>query len=54
MSGIRGRLGEVLEAPPRAFSPVPIWWWSGERLDRRRLRDQLERFAEGACTTLSC
>ncbi|WP_187438753.1 hypothetical protein [Streptomyces sp. sk2.1] len=33
--------------PPRAFSPVAIWWWSGERLERSRLRAQLERFTEG-------
>jgi hypothetical protein len=46
------RLREVLESPPRAYSPAPIWWWSGERLDRRRLRDQLERFAEGGVHNL--
>ena len=38
--------------PPKTFSPVPIWWWSGERLDRRRLRWQLERFAEGGVFNL--
>ncbi|MFI0452135.1 glycosyl hydrolase [Actinomadura sp. 6N118] len=38
--------------PPRAYSPAPIWWWSGERLDRRRLRDQLERFAAGGVYNL--
>lgn len=37
----------VLAGPPRAFSPVALWWWSGERLDRARLRAQLERFAQG-------
>ncbi|WP_395107659.1 glycosyl hydrolase [Actinomadura sp. SCN-SB] len=46
------RLREVLETPPRAYSPAPIWWWSGERLDRRRLRDQLERFADGGVHNL--
>lgn len=46
------RLRAVLDAPPRAYSPAPIWWWSGERLDRRRLRDQLERFAEGGVYNL--
>ncbi|URN06091.1 hypothetical protein LUW74_24115 [Actinomadura madurae] len=49
---IPGRLRAVLDAPPRAFSPAPIWWWSGERLDRRRLRGQLERFAEGGVYNL--
>ncbi|MFE3149325.1 hypothetical protein ACFXJ6_22145 [Streptomyces sp. NPDC059218] len=42
----------VLAAPPRAFSPVAIWWWSGERLDRARLRAQLERFAQGGVHNL--
>ncbi|MFB7208769.1 hypothetical protein [Streptomyces sp. NPDC056255] len=42
----------ALAAPPRAFSPVAIWWWSGERLDRARLRAQLERFAEGGVHNL--
>ena len=49
---IPAKLREVLESPPRAYSPAPIWWWSGERLDRRRLRDQLERFAEGGVHNL--
>lgn len=38
--------------PPKAYSPAPIWWWSGERLDRGRLRWQLERFAEGGVYNL--
>ncbi|WP_405709864.1 MULTISPECIES: hypothetical protein [unclassified Streptomyces] len=42
----------VLAGPPRAFSPVAIWWWSGERLDRTRLRAQLERFAQGGVHNL--
>ncbi len=33
-------------APP-AFSPVPIWWWSGDRIERDRLADQLRRMAAG-------
>ncbi|WP_327233866.1 hypothetical protein OG349_07585 [Streptomyces sp. NBC_01317] len=41
------RVAEILADPPRAFSPTAIWWWSGEPLDRARLRAQLERFAEG-------
>lgn len=41
------RLASVLTDPPRAFSPAPIWWWSGEPLDPARLRWQLERFVEG-------
>ncbi|KAB2352470.1 glycosyl hydrolase [Actinomadura rudentiformis] len=46
------RLRAALDEPPRAYSPAPIWWWSGERLDRRRLRDQLERFAAGGVYNL--
>ncbi|MGK5558625.1 glycosyl hydrolase, partial [Actinomadura kijaniata] len=49
---IPARLRAVLDAPPRAYSPAPIWWWSGERLDRRRLRDQLERFTAGGVHNL--
>ncbi|WP_046503028.1 hypothetical protein [Streptomyces odonnellii] len=41
------RIAAILAEPPRAFSPTALWWWSGERLDRERLRDHLQRFAEG-------
>jgi hypothetical protein len=46
------RLAAVLREPPREFSPVAIWWWSGARLDRRRLRWQLERFVAGGVYNL--
>ncbi|MEW2353819.1 glycosyl hydrolase, partial [Spirillospora sp. NPDC029432] len=46
------RLRAVLDSPPRAYSPAPIWWWSGERLERPRLRRQLERFTEGGVFNL--
>lgn len=36
-----------MQMPDRAFSPAPIWWWSGDALDPQRLRWQLERFAAG-------
>src|SRR5437764_9747884 len=26
-------LDQRFDDPPRSFSPVPIWWWSGEKLD---------------------
>ncbi|MBI4580729.1 MAG: hypothetical protein HY718_13565 [Planctomycetes bacterium] len=35
-------------AQPRPdYSPVPIWWWSGDKIDRDRLRRQLEHIAAG-------
>lgn len=40
------------QTPDPAFSPAPIWWWSGDRLDPARLRWQLERFAEGGVYNL--
>ncbi|WP_433894304.1 glycosyl hydrolase [Streptomyces sp. CA-111067] len=45
-------IAAILDQPPRAFSPTAIWWWSGERLDRARLRAQLYRFAEGGVFNL--
>ncbi|MDQ3856420.1 MAG: hypothetical protein M3281_08530, partial [Chloroflexota bacterium] len=45
-------LHETFRNPPRTHSPVPIWWWSGERLNPERLRWQLERFAEGGVYNL--
>ncbi|MER5358702.1 hypothetical protein [Streptomyces sp. NPDC002785] len=45
-------IAAVLAEPPRAFSPTAIWWWSGERLDRTRLRAQLERFTQGGVHNL--
>ncbi|MCB0049301.1 MAG: hypothetical protein KDE24_07145, partial [Caldilinea sp.] len=42
----------AFSTPPKEYSPVPIWWWSGERLDPQRLRWQLERFAEGGVYNL--
>lgn len=40
-------VARILADPPRAYSPVALWWWSGEPLGRSRLRAQLERFTEG-------
>ena len=45
-------LEKRFDDPPRGFSPVPIWWWSGEPLDPERLRWQLQRFAEGGIYNL--
>ena len=40
-------LARRFASPPREYSPAPIWWWSGERLERGRLRWQLEQLAAG-------
>ncbi len=45
-------LDKLFNDPPRSFSPIPIWWWSGEKLGAQRLRWQLERFAEGGVYNL--
>ncbi len=45
-------LYERFKNPSKHFSPVPIWWWSGDRLDPARLRWQLERFVEGGVYNL--
>lgn len=39
-------LAEMFREPPKIFSPVPIWWWSGEPLVKERLKWQMERLAE--------
>ncbi|GIL28701.1 hypothetical protein [Actinocatenispora comari] len=33
--------------PDLTYGPVPIWWWSGDRLDPDRLRWQLHRLYDG-------
>nr|MDQ3328850.1 hypothetical protein [Chloroflexota bacterium] len=43
---------QTFRDPGREYSPVPIWWWSAEKLDPARLRWQLERFAEGGVYNL--
>ncbi|MCO6003827.1 hypothetical protein NE236_02435 [Actinoallomurus purpureus] len=52
MTVLPPRLAEVLDRPPAGFSPAAIWWWSGEPLDRARLRWQLERFVAGGVRNL--
>lgn len=41
-----------LTAPDHAFSPAPIWWWSGDALNSERIRWQLEQFAAGGVYNL--
>jgi len=33
--------------PMPEYSPVPIWWWSGDRIERDRLKYEVERIAAG-------
>ncbi|MBN8523825.1 MAG: hypothetical protein J0M02_00670 [Planctomycetes bacterium] len=35
------------DAPAAEFTPCPIWWWSGERLEIDRLRWQLDQLIAG-------
>ena len=40
-------LARDFATPPKAYSPVPIWWWSGDTLTRERLRWQMEQLVAG-------
>jgi hypothetical protein len=40
-------LAERFAEPGSEFSPVPLWWWSGETVTAERLRWQLERLVAG-------
>jgi hypothetical protein len=40
-------LARQFASPQKEFSPVPIWWWSGDRLERTRLRWQMEQLIAG-------
>lgn len=40
-------LAAQFATPPPEFSPTPIWWWSGSRLERQRLRWQMEQLIAG-------
>ncbi|HEY2521707.1 MAG TPA: hypothetical protein VGJ19_16460 [Streptosporangiaceae bacterium] len=44
------RLARGFERPDPRYGPVPIWWWSGERLDQARLRWQLEQLCAQGVT----
>jgi hypothetical protein len=33
--------------PPRDYTPVPIWWWSGGRIEPARIQQELQQFARG-------
>lgn len=38
--------------PDRAFSPAPLWWWSGSEVTLPRLCRQLDRLADGGVHNL--
>lgn len=40
-------LANHFATPHPEYSPVPIWWWSGDRLERGRLRWQMEQLVAG-------
>ena len=40
-------LSSLIADPPRDYSPTPLWWWSGEKVTRERVRWQLQQFAAG-------
>ena len=37
-----GGFAEDFRTPPPGYGEVPFWWWTGEKLDKARLRWQLE------------
>ena len=43
-------LARRFERIDQRYGPVPIWWWSGERLDRARLRWQMEQLCSQGVT----
>ena len=45
-SAVKGQIEDKFRSPPKDFSPIPVWWWGGEALDKRRLKWQMERSAE--------
>ncbi|MCX7968518.1 MAG: hypothetical protein N3B10_08515 [Armatimonadetes bacterium] len=45
-------LSDKFRQPPRIFSPVPTWWWSGEPIVKERLRWQMEKLAEAGVFNL--
>lgn len=45
-SGAAG-LAKEFSMPIPAYSPVPIWWWSGDPVEKERISEQLERLAQG-------
>jgi hypothetical protein len=40
-------IAQQFATPQKEYSPVPIWWWSGDQLERGRLRWQMEQLIAG-------
>jgi hypothetical protein len=49
---ISAYLDRLFVAPPRAFGPTPLWWWSGGAVTRERIRWQMQRFDSGGIHNL--
>ena len=45
--GLTKDLLSGFQNPPREYGPVPIWWWSGGKIEKDRLAWQMERMVEG-------
>ncbi|SDM28783.1 hypothetical protein [Allokutzneria albata] len=46
MSGIPELLARFTDPAPE-YGPLPIWWWSGAKVTRERLREQMEKLVAG-------
>lgn len=42
---MNSELTRLFDEPSPEFSPAPLWWWSGEKVTRERLTEQLEQLA---------
>ena len=40
-------LPEAFATAPDAYSPVPIWWWSGDAVEPERIHEQIHLLAQG-------
>ena len=36
------RLVANFRSPEVEYGPIPLWWWDGDRMDKKRMTDQLE------------
>ena len=45
-AGVEDLLARFTDPGPQ-YGPLPIWWWSGARVTRERLRWQMEQLVAG-------